>query len=352
MINKVSQKDIILIVDDSQENISALRSMLEVDYTVYSATNGKAALRILEKLMPDLILLDVVMPEIDGFEILRKLKENIAFFHVPVIFITSDTGIFSEARGLLLGAVDYIAKPYNPDIVRIKVKNQLENKHHRDNLENLVEQRTIELIETQNTIIFGMSLMAESRDFRTGEHLKRIQFFVNILGQAIHNEYPLLLGAQDLQRIVMLSPLHDIGKVMVSDNILLKPGKLTETEFQIIKEHTTNGADILRKTRMFLQNGGDVLEEAVLIAECHHEKFDGSGYPFGLLGSQIPLSARIIALADVYDALTSIRSYKKAYTHDMAVDIIFNGDENTKPSHFDPLVLDVFRSISSKFCFY
>lgn len=338
------QENIILLVDDSQENLDALNAMLEGSYKVYSTKNGRAALRIMEKIKPDLVLLDVVMPEMDGFEVLGRMKQDATCAHIPVIFITSDAQSFSEARGLLLGAVDYITKPYNPDIVSIKVKNQLENKLYRDRLESLVDQRTQELQLSQNAIIFGMSLMAESRDSSTGEHLKCIQKYVDILARAIHEKRPDLLGAAECNRIRMLAPMHDIGKVTIPDHILLKKGALTEEEFAVIKKHTTSGADILRETQQLLPNGGGVLEDAVSIAECHHEKFDGTGYPGGLRGEDIPLSARIVALADVYDALTSRRPYKEPCSHETAVEIILNGDGRTMPSHFDPLVLDFFRS--------
>ena len=339
----------ILLVDDSQENLDALYTMLEGLYRLYTAKNGKAALRIMEKVKPDLVLLDVVMPEMDGFEVLRRMKEDPTCAHIPVIFITSDTQSLSEARGLLLGAVDYIAKPYNPDIVSIKVKNQLENKLYRDELEQLVEQRTEELVLSQNAIILGMSLMAESRDLGTGEHLQCIQRDVGVLAQSFSGEFPRLLSPAACRRLVALAPLHDIGKVSISDNILLKKGSLTEEEFSIIKWHTTNGADILRKTQQLLPGGGAVLEDAVAIAEYHHEKFDGTGYPKGLKGGDIPLFARILALADVYDALTSDRPYKAAYTHERAVDIILNGDGRTMPTHFDPLILAIFKTHAEKF---
>ncbi len=338
----------ILLVDDSQENLDALHTMLEGMYRLYTAKNGKAALRIMEKVKPDLVLLDVVMPEMDGFEVLARMKEDKACAHIPVIFITSDSQSFSEARGLLLGAVDYVTKPYNPDIVSIKVRNQLENKLYRDELERLVEQRTEELMLSQNAIILGMSLMAESRDVSTGEHLQCIQKYVGILARAFCNEFPSLLSPAACGRVIALSPLHDIGKVAVSDNILLKKGPLSEAEFAIIRQHTTSGADILRKTQQLLPGGGVVLEDAVAIAEYHHEKFDGTGYPAGLRGGDIPLSARIVALADVYDALTSARPYKAAYAHGEAVDIIMNGDGRTMPTHFDPLLLAIFKTNANR----
>lgn len=348
-MTREARMNTILLVDDSQENLDALGAMLEGLYQVCAAKNGRAALRIMEKVKPDLVLLDVIMPEMDGFEVLRRMKGDRRYARIPVIFITSDTQSISEAHGLLLGAADYIAKPYDPDIVSIKVKNQLENKLYRDELERLVEQRTEELVLSQNAIILGMSLMAESRDAGSGEHLKHIQRYVGVLAGAICQDAPELLSPSGRRRVVALSPLHDIGKVAISDNILLKAGALTDEEFAAIRAHTTCGGDILRKTQRLLPDGGIVLDDAVAIAECHHEKFDGSGYPCGLCGGEIPLSARIVALADVYDALTSDRPYKSACGHEEAMDIIVNGDGRTMPAHFDPLVLDTFKARAEEF---
>lgn len=344
-----TRKDTILLVDDSQENLDALTAMLEGLYRVYAAKNGKGALRIMEKLKADLVLLDVIMPAMDGFEVLRQMKAEPRLENIPVIFITSDTQAISEARGLLLGAADYIAKPYNPEIVSIKVKNQLDNKRHRDELELLVEQRTRELVLSRNAIILGMSLMAESRDAGTGEHLKHIQGYVGILARAISQACPSLLNPASCGRVISLSALHDIGKVAISDNILLKKGALSNEEFAVIRGHTTSGADILRKTQGLMSDAQGALEDAVAIAEFHHEKYDGSGYPRGLAGDDIPLSARIVALADVYDALRSVRPYKGARTHMETIDIIAGGDGRTMPSHFDPLVLNIFLEHADEF---
>ena len=343
----MTEEHSVLIVDDSKENIGALRGMLEDSYTLYVAANGERALRVMDKNRPDIVLLDVMMPGIDGFEVLRRMKKDSRFLHTPVIFITGSDDSFSEARGLTLGAADYITKPYNPDIVNIKVHNQMDNKMHRDGLEILVEERTKELRKTQEGIIFGMSLMAERRDFSTGEHLKRMKRITEILAEGLHAKHPDILPTyKEVNNIVAYSPLHDVGKVAISDSILLKPGKLTDEEFEIMKSHSTQGADILIDTRELLESGADDLTVAVDIAMGHHEKYDGTGYPKRLKGNEIPLSARIVALADVYDALTSKRHYKAAFTHEEAMNIILVGDGRTKPEHFDPAVLEVFKQCS------
>ena len=336
-------KHSVLIVDDSKENLNALRSMLEDLYIVYVAASGERALSVMDKNPPDLVLLDVVMPGIDGFEVCRRMKGDKRFIHTPVIFITGSGDSFSEAQGLMLGAVDYIVKPYNPDIVSIKVRNQIENKLHRDGLEILVEKRTEELRKSQEAIIFGMSFLAERRDLGTGEHLKRMKRISGLIATNLRQKYPDIISLTEINNIVAYSPLHDIGKVAISDTILLKPGKLTDEEFETMKTHTLQGADMLLQTKELLDSGTDNLMTAVDIALYHHEKYDGRGYPKGLKGDEIPLSARIVAIADVYDALTSKRGYKDAFTHADAMDIILNGDGRTQPEHFDPLVLEVFQ---------
>ena len=338
----MGKRSTVLIVDDSKENLTALRSILESSYTVYVATNGETALRLVARNMPDIVLLDVIMPGIDGFEVQRRMKADPKQANIPVIFITGDTDRFSEAKGLLLGAVDYIGKPYNPDIVSIKVRNQLENKLYRDNLELLVEERTAALRATQETIIFGMSLMAERRDATTGEHLKRMQHYVNILARVLHAKYPESLSAREMLNVIAFSPLHDVGKVAIADAILLKPLPLARDEFDEMKKHTIIGADILQQTQRLLKLNSVDLQTAIDIALSHHEKYDGTGYPHGLVGEAIPLAARIVALADVYDALTSRREYKEPIPHAVAADILMRGDGRTLPQHFDPLVLEAF----------
>jgi len=282
------------------------------------------------------------MPVMDGLEALRIMKKNELTKNIPVIFITSETDEFNESRGLTLGAVDYIKKPYNPNIVLIKVLNQLDNKMYRDRLEELVKLRTKELEVSREAIIMGMSMLAEGRDQSTGDHIKRMQSVTNVLAMDIHAKHPELLSLEQADNITLMAPLHDIGKVYVPDSILLKPGRLTDEEFERMKSHSFLGAEVLRKTENILLEYNDSLHTAVEIAESHHEKYSGNGYPHGLKGDEIPLSAAICALADVYDALTSHRSYKPAFTHERAKEIIFEGDGRVEAQHFNPLVLEAF----------
>ena len=336
------KKNTVLIVDDQEINIEILRSMLEETYEVHAAFDGREALDVLDGNEVDLVFLDLVMPVMDGFEVLENIKKDRRFRNLPVIFITSETDAFSEAKGLGLGAVDYIRKPYDSKIVGIKCKNHIENKMYRDNLESVVEERTREISASREAIIMGMSLLAEGRDQETGDHIKRMQSYTRIIAGHIAKNRPELLSKDDVYNIASMAPLHDVGKINIPDIILLKPGRLTDEEFEIMKAHTTLGAEVLRETETFMQGYQNTLRYAYEIAAYHHEKYDGKGYPNGLRGEEIPMSADICSLADIYDALTSERSYKKAFTHEKAVEIITVGDGRVMPAHFHPVVLDAF----------
>jgi len=317
--------------------------MLEDLYNVYSALNGREALEVLDQTDVDLVLLDLVMPVMDGFETLENIKKEERFHNLPVIFITAETDTFNESKGLSLGAVDYIKKPYDSDIVRIKCKNHIENKMYRDDLEGVVEDRTKEIAASRQAIIMGMSLLAESRDQETGDHLKRMQTYTRILAAQVAKNHPELLSREELYYITLMAPLHDIGKVNIPDAILLKAGKLTDEEFDVMKSHTSLGAGVLKETEKFMQGYENTLHYACEIAGYHHEKYDGTGYPNRLKGDQIPISACICSLADIYDALTSERPYKKAFTHEQAMEIITVGDGRVMPSNFNPVVLEAFK---------
>ena len=345
-------KQTILIVDDKKLNIDIITDILSDSYAVMAATSGERALKLLEKRKPDLVLLDVFMPGIDGFDVLRQMRMDAELSNIPVIFVTGEHDTSAEEKGLLLGAVDYVKKPFVPSIIRIKVRNHLELKSYRDSLESLVRTRTKQLEASREAIIMGMSLMSDIHDKATGEHIERIKSLTSMLAEKMLQMYPDLLSNDLKEQITLFSPLHDVGKIGISDTVLKKTDILTPSEFDIIKSHTIEGASLLRKTESFLageKNVDNQLSVAIEIAECHHEKYDGSGYPSGLAGENIPISARIVAVADVYDAIRSVRPYKKSYTHKDAVKIILSGDEKTSPEHFDPKVLEVFKAVNADF---
>lgn len=346
--------NVIMVVDDMKLNIELLSESLDDKYIIMPATSGESAIKLLERKKPDLVLLDVFMPGIGGFAVLKFMKEREDLANIPVIFVTGEHDSYSEEKGLELGAVDYIKKPFNAVIVRQKVQNHLELKAYRDNLEALVQERTKELEErtmqlgaSREAIIMGMSLMSDRHDGVTGEHIWRIKKYTKILADKVAESFPEILTPDMAKQISLFSPLHDVGKIGISDSVLKKTEVLTPEEFEIMKSHTLVGADMLRKTELLLTEGGgrSDLETAAEIAEYHHERYDGTGYPYGLKGEAIPLSARIVAIADVYDALRSPRQYKEAFTHEEAMRVITVGDGRTDPNHFDPKILGVFTAV-------
>ncbi len=337
----------ILIVDDTMSNILILENLLSKDYDVSVAFNGSDALDVASsEETPDLILLDIMMPEMDGYEVCRRLKNEIATRDIPVIFVTALTAVNDEAKGLALGAVDYITKPLSQHLVKARVKNQLELKRHRDHLEELVRERTEELEITQEVTIECMASIAECRDPETGGHIKRTQNYIQALAKKMsdHPKYGAYLDDQTIKLLYKSAPLHDIGKVAIRDSIFLKPGKLTDEEFDTMKKHTIYGRDTIKAAATKLGRDS-FLRYAEEIAYTHQEKWDGSGYPQGLQGIDIPISGRLMAIADVYDALISHRVYKNPFTHTEAVNIILEG----KGSHFDPDMVDVFMTIQEDF---
>lgn len=348
-------KPTILIVDDTPENLTLMNGLLKDDYEVQIATNGAKALSIVSHILPDLILLDIMMADMDGYEVCARLKADKRTKDIPVIFLTAKANIDDETKGLSLGAVDYITKPISPPIVLARVKNQLLVKQADDflrdknaYLESEVAKRTKEVSAIQNAIIIAMASLAETRDNETGNHLRRTQNYVKILAEQLqkHPKYRALLDENTIAMLHKSAPLHDIGKVGIPDHILLKPGKLTDEEFAIMKTHTSLGRDAIMVAEASLGNVKDsFLNFAREIAYSHQEKYDGSGYPQGLKGEEIPLSARIMALADVYDALISRRVYKSEMSHEEAAKIIFEG----KGKHFDPLVVEAFEVLQEKF---
>ena len=338
----------VLVVDDIPANIDILREILSADYRVLAAVNGEGALAItFSDSPPDLILLDIMMPGMDGYEVCRSLKGNERTLHIPVIFISALCEAEDEYKGLDLGAVDYISKPVTPAIVKARVHNHLTLKKYQNHLEDLVRERTLELELTQEATIESMAVLAEYRDPETGGHIKRTQNYIKILAEQLQH-HPKFSAHLDDKTITLLwksAPLHDIGKVGIPDSILLKPGKLTEEEFNIMKKHAAYGHDAIKAAAKKIGKEYSFLSSAGKIALSHHEKWDGSGYPSGLVGGDIPIAGRLMAIADVYDALISKRVYKAPFSHQKAVQIIMEG----RGSHFDPDVVDAFLRVHEQF---
>ena len=324
------ERPLILAVDDSSANRDFIHDSLEDTYRVDVAESGEEALeRAVKDPIPDLILLDVNMGGIDGYETCKRLKNDPRTRSIPVVFLTSLSREEDEEQGLSLGAVDYIRKPFSIPVLKVRVRNQLELLRYREYLETLVDKRTRELRETQNEVILRLAKAAEYRDNETGSHIKRMGYYAMVLAEALK------VSRREADLIFDASPMHDVGKIGIPDYILLKPGKLTAEEWEIMKTHPIIGAQLLG------DHPSEILTVAAKIALTHHEKWDGSGYPTGLRGEQIPLEGRIVAICDVFDALLSKRSYKPAWTFDQALDEI-NRLSNVQ---FDPVVVRAFNNV-------
>ena len=341
----------VLVVDDTPSNLSLMTDLLEADYRVKVASTGARALKIAQaEDPPDLILLDVMMPELDGYEVCLHLKANPATRDIPVIFMTARTEIRDQQAGLAMGAVDYFTKPISPPIMLMRVRNHLALKAASDFLkdknaflEQEVLRRTEEVRDVQDVTILMMASLAETRDNETGNHIIRTQHYVKLIAQQLqkHPKFSAALSDTAIDLLFKSAPLHDIGKVGITDDILLKPGKLTAEEFEVMKTHTTLGKVAIESAEARLGKHVPFLQVAKEIAYSHQEKWDGTGYPQGLAGDAIPLSARLMAIADVYDALISRRVYKPAFSHQDAMQIIEEG----RGRHFDPDVVDAFIAV-------
>ena len=341
----------VLIVDDTPQNISLLNAALMDEYTIKIATGGQQAIDICLSMPIDIILLDVMMPEMDGFETCRRLKNNPLTASIPVIFVTARGEINDESMGFDCGAVDYITKPISPPIVLARVDTHLQLKKVRDYLKDQnafldaeVQQRTREVVAVQEVTILAMASLAETRDNDTGNHIRRTQFYVKALADKLrtHNRFRHLLDDdKTIDLLFKSAPLHDIGKVGIPDQILLKPGRFTPEEFEIMKTHTTLGRDAILAAERRLGLELPFLAYAKEIAYTHQEKWDGTGYPEGLSGDNIPISGRLMAVADVYDALICRRVYKEGMPHEKAVGIICE----SSGTHFDPACIDAFMAM-------
>jgi putative two-component system response regulator len=346
----------ILVVDDTPDNLIMMSELLKDEYKVKVANNGEKALKISQsQTPPDLILLDIMMPVMDGYEVCRQLKANPQTQHIPVIFLTAKTDATDETKGLEIGAIDYITKPINPAILMARVKTHLDIKRMQDFLRNQnsfleaeIIKRTREITAIQDVTIHAMASLAETRDNETGNHIRRTQNYVRVLAEKLRH-HPRFSHFLDDDKIIELlyksAPLHDIGKVGIPDKILLKPGRFEPEEFEVMKQHPALGRSAILNAEYELGLEVPFLKYAKEIAYAHQEKWDGSGYPLGLAGDNIPISARLMAVADVYDALISRRVYKEGMTHEQAVQLIIEG----RGKHFDPDITDAFLALQDDF---
>lgn len=320
----VAQKPSILVIDDAPESIDVLRGVLSTDYQVRACIHGRVGLAVAREAQPDLILLDVMMPEMDGYTACRALKEDPRTRSIPVIFCTTRSDVSDEARGLAEGAVDYITKPYVAELVRARVQTHIALHHQNIALARQVQERTEELMSTRFEIIRRLSRAAEYRDNETGQHVVRMSHYARLVSLAYG-------ASEDYAELVLhAAPMHDVGKIGIADTILLKPGPLTPEEWQVMRQHPVVGADIIGS------HPSELLRAAREVALCHHEKWDGTGYPRGLKDVEIPLIGRIVAVADVFDALLSERPYKRPWTVEAAVAHI----KEQRGKHFEPAIVD------------
>ena len=325
-----SKKQTVLVVDDTPENIDILVGILKDDYEVVAALNGLAAIKLIQSgTLPDIVLLDVMMPKMDGYQVCQILKKDYTTRHIPVIFVTAKVEIEDELKGFALGAADYIFKPFSPPVIKARIKTHLALCNQNRELERKVVQRTVQLNETRLQVIQRLGRAAEYKDNETGMHVLRMSHYSRVLALATgmnEEEADLLLNA---------APMHDIGKIGIPDRIILKPGKLDADEWEIMKTHCEIGAEIIG------DDSCDLLEMAKLVALTHHERWDGTGYPKGLKADEIPRVGRIVAIADVFDALTSKRPYKEAWSIEDATEVI----KKDAGTHFDPYLVSLFVNI-------
>lgn len=350
------EKPTILVVDDSPEILSLINGMLKEEYVIKLANSGERAVKLANTgQTPDMILLDIQMEGMDGLKTCQQLKENSVTAEIPILFLTAMTAESDETLGLELGAVDYVTKPISFPILRARIRNHLELKRNRDilssqnrYLEDEVQRQVNENSKLQDITIQAMATLAETRDNETGNHIIRTQNYVKLLAESLrkHPRFVELLDqSENIALLYKSAPLHDIGKVGIPDSILLKPGKLVPEEWEVMKIHPKLGWEAINRAEEKLDEKLPFLNFAKEIAYSHHEKWDGSGYPQGLRGDEIPISARIMAVADVYDALISRRVYKSGMTHTQAIEIINNG----RGEHFDPDIVDAFNKIEASF---
>ena len=352
------KRELIIIVDDDATNLTVARNNLMDKYDIFTAPSGLKLFQLLKKVTPDLILLDIEMPDMDGYEAIKLLKSVKNTANIPVIFLTSKINPECEVKGLDLGAVDYITKPFSKELLIKRIdsyllleKQKKELWNYNRNLKNEVDKKSKTVLELQNAIMKTVSELVECRDNITGGHIERTQHYLRLLVDFLLKQgvYTSELSSWDIDQFVMSSQLHDVGKIAIKDDILMKTDKLTSDEFEEIKKHAVLGMEIIRNIRKNTDESA-FLRHAEILAGSHHEKWNGTGYPYGLKGSEIPLQGRLMAIVDVYDALTNNRPYKRAFSHEEAIKVIKDGIG----THFDPLIDEVFvanekvfKSISS-----
>jgi len=348
-----AKRETIIVVDDDITNLTAAKNTLSKKYNVITAPSGDKLFLLLEKVTPELILLDVEMPGMNGYRVMKILQNKERTAHIPVIFLTAKIDPESELKGLNLGAVDYITKPFSRALLikRIDLHIVFEQQRkellkHNLSLENEVDKKTRTVLELQNAILKAVAELVERRDNVTGGHIERTQYYLKLLVDYLlnHDVYTEELSSWDIDLLIMSSQLHDVGKISIKDEILMKPGKLTVEEFEEMKKHSIYGEEIIRKIEKSTTEN-DFLLFAEIMAGSHHEKWDGNGYPRGLKGEDIPLQGRLMAVADVYDALTDERPYKEAFSHEKSVEII----KSEKGTHFDPEIVDAFLRCEKEF---
>ncbi|MCL2214976.1 MAG: response regulator [Treponema sp.] len=348
-----NKKPVIMLVDDNKANLTIGKSVLSECYNVFALPSADKLFELLKSVMPDLILLDIDMPGMNGYEAITILKADRQYADIPVIFVTAKTSESDEYEGLSLGAIDYVTKPFSPSLLQKRIENHIllqrqkaSLQDYNNNLIKMVKGKTHQLFSLQSAIISNMAELVEFRDIVTGRHISRTQKYLKKLVEQLIEDgvYADEMLLWDMNVILLSSQLHDIGKIAISDNILNKAGKLTDEELEIMKTHTQKGVEVIEKIELTADFTG-FMEYAKLFAGTHHEKWDGSGYPNGLAGEDIPLEGRIMAVADVYDALISERPYKNSYTADESAQIIINGGGN----HFDPSLIQTFAKLREDF---
>ena len=329
----------VFIVDDSDTNLSMAEAALENQYRVMTMPSAAKMFSLLEKITPDLILLDIEMPGMNGFDALQKLKSEVSWANIPVMFLTGRNDADVEVHGFEIGAVDFVTKPFSAPVLLNRIKTHLD-------IDEIIRERTAQFHRLQNSIVSVLANMVESRDKGTGGHIERTSEYIKILVDEMKKRgvYAREIGDWDVEKIVSSARMHDLGKISITDIIINKSGKLTDEEYEIMKTHAVEGERIIDE--IIAQTGeGEFLRNARLFAGCHHERWDGKGYPHGLQGEEIPLQGRIMAIVDVYDALVSERPYKKAFPEDDAVQIIMQN----AGTHYDPKIAEVFYAVKDLF---